>query len=153
MRGNRVNYSHVWPRDGALVAQVLDAMGDHEAANRYFEWCRPLITERRPFFLQKYNADGTFACSWHPWNVELPIQEDETALTVIALCEHIAVAPGAEVSHWAQMLTWMCDFLMEYVEIGFALPAPATTYGRSDEGSTPSPSPLLSALSRQPPRF
>ena len=39
--------------------------------------------------MHKYNPDGSVGSSWHPWCgsdglLQLPIQEDETALTLFA---------------------------------------------------------------------
>jgi GH15 family glucan-1,4-alpha-glucosidase len=78
METNRANYSYVWPRDGALVAEVLDTAGHHEEPERFFRFCaglpvdpespqarRPLLSSEQPFFLQKYRSDGTFGASWH----------------------------------------------------------------------------------------
>ena len=42
--------------------------------------------------MHKYLPDGALGSSWHPWlkdgQVQLPIQEDETALVVWAMYEH-----------------------------------------------------------------
>src|SRR5690606_9132877 len=86
MIDNRSNYSYVWPRDGALVAAVLDDLGDTAAADRYADFCLRLPSLGRPYLLQKYRSDATFGSTWHPWfrngREEIPLQEDETALTV-----------------------------------------------------------------------
>ena len=92
MQTNRANYSYVWPRDGALVADVLDRLGLHDESSRFFEFCARARSDGPPFLLQKYRADGTFGASWHPWVIdgrsEAPLQEDETALTLHALASH-----------------------------------------------------------------
>lgn len=94
METNRANYSYVWPRDGALVAITLDRLGYHDEPGRFYRWCQPLITAKKPFFLQKYRTDGRFGASWHPWigpdGFEVPFQEDETALFLHGLAEHYA---------------------------------------------------------------
>ena len=47
------------------------------------------------YLLHKFNPDGSFGSSWHPWIREgkpaLPIQEDETALVLWALHEHFKI--------------------------------------------------------------
>lgn len=78
MGDNRANYSCCWPRDGALVAHELLSAQEHGFAERYLRYSLDILRER-PYFLQKYRADGTLGPSWHPWTVELPIQLDETA--------------------------------------------------------------------------
>ena len=93
MRANKANYSYVWPRDGALVAVVLDRLGLHQVSRDYHRFALSLISEAQPFFLQKYCADGTFGATWHPWifdgKPEIPLQEDETALSLWSLTKHI----------------------------------------------------------------
>ena len=89
---NRDSYSYLWPRDGALVAQSLDLAGYHEVTRRFFTLCSELI-DSHGYFWHKYNPDGSVGSSWHPWsdrhgNLQLPIQEDETALVLFALGEH-----------------------------------------------------------------
>ncbi len=89
---NRDSYSYLWPRDGALVAHALDLAGYHDVSQRFFAFCSKLISPSG-YFMHKYNPDGSIGSSWHPWigesgALQLPIQEDETALTVYALWEH-----------------------------------------------------------------
>lgn len=88
---NRDTYSYMWPRDGALVADSLIAAGYPEVSQRFFNFCRDLIT-KEGYFLHKYNPDGSLASSWHPWlrqgEKHLPIQEDETGLVLWALWRH-----------------------------------------------------------------
>jgi len=87
----RDTYSYLWPRDGALVAHALDVAGYPQLTRRFFRLCAQLLTPEG-YFLHKYNPDGSFASSWHPWvkdgEPQLPIQEDETALVIWALWHH-----------------------------------------------------------------
>jgi len=93
---NRDTYSYMWPRDGALVAHALDHAGFPELTRKFFEFCQSVMP--RPsyypegYLLHKFNPDGSFGSSWHPWIrdglPQLPIQEDETALVLWALNEH-----------------------------------------------------------------
>lgn len=89
---NRDSYSYLWPRDGALVAQALDLAGYHDVSQRFFTFCRGLLSPSG-YFMHKYNPDGSVGSSWHPWCgpdglLQLPIQEDETALVLHALWQH-----------------------------------------------------------------
>jgi GH15 family glucan-1,4-alpha-glucosidase len=81
----------MWPRDGALVAYALDLAGYSEVTRRFFDFCAKII-EKDGYFLHKFNPSGNLASSWHPWMkddaLQLPIQEDETALVVWALWKH-----------------------------------------------------------------
>lgn len=93
MQTNRATYAYMWPRDGAFVSKVLDRLGHRQDSSRFFEFCRRILPHDRPVFMQKYGPDGSLGASWHPWVVdgkpEMPFQEDETALTVVALGEHL----------------------------------------------------------------
>lgn len=89
METNRAGYNYCWPRDGAHVASIMLRAGFPDVAQRFLEFCEKLITPERPYFFQKYNSDGSWGASWHPWVIEgepeMPMQEDETAL-VVSLC-------------------------------------------------------------------
>lgn len=126
MISNRAHYSYVWPRDGSLVARVLDRLGDHEAASRYFGFCERADRAERGYFLQKYAADATVGASWHPWldpHVDPPLQEDETSLTVLALCEHLDFRPE-DGERWAPFLRRMVGALLR-LQDGEGWPVPS----------------------------
>ncbi len=88
---NRDTYSYMWPRDASLVTLATDDAGYHVTTRQYFEFCSKVILSQGWFF-HKYQPDGSAGSSWHPWIVgdqmQLPIQEDETALVVSALWNH-----------------------------------------------------------------
>jgi GH15 family glucan-1,4-alpha-glucosidase len=81
METNRANYSYCWPRDAANVLHELLERGHRGEAERFIDWAQRTIAGK-PFFLQKYRADGTLGATWHPWTIGLPIQQDETASVV-----------------------------------------------------------------------
>jgi len=87
----RDTYSYMWPRDGALVAYAMTKAGYREVSGQFFKFCLELIGEDG-YFLHKYNPDKTVASSWHPWirdgHLDVPIQEDETALVVWSLWKY-----------------------------------------------------------------
>src|SRR5262249_40913391 len=79
----------------------------------------------------KYNADGSLASSWHPWirdgREQIPIQEDETALVLWALGEHVArdsdvrfLAPA-----YSRFVSLAADFLYEFRDKDTGLPNPS----------------------------
>jgi GH15 family glucan-1,4-alpha-glucosidase len=86
---NRATYSYCWGRDAGLVTKTLADLGLADSAERFVQFCSRVVTPERPYLLQKYRADGHWGASWHPWLVdgraEAPIQEDETALALVAL--------------------------------------------------------------------
>ncbi|MCL6559287.1 MAG: glycoside hydrolase family 15 protein [Firmicutes bacterium] len=88
---NRDHYSYLWPRDGALVAYAMDRAGYPEITVPFYRFCEKALTEEG-FLWPKYHPDGTVGSSWHPWvkngEIQLPVQEDETALVLWALGEY-----------------------------------------------------------------
>lgn len=88
MKFNKDTYSYMWPRDGAMVSMALTGAGYEELSRRFFFFCQSILT-KDGYFLHKYNPDGSVGSSWHPKIVkgerQLPMQEDEAALVLIAL--------------------------------------------------------------------
>ena len=126
------HYSYLWTRDGALVANALDAAGYSSLPRRFFDFCSRIV-HPKGYFLQKYNADGTLASGWHPcWNpfdgkpME-PIQEDETALVIWALWEHYHRYRDIEFAHrlYRSMVVPCADFMSEFRHPETKLPAPS----------------------------
>ena len=89
---NRDTYSYVWPRDGAFVAHALGRAGHPEPAERFLRFMARAFTPEG-YLPHKVTVDGLLASTWHPGTYDgkpdLPIQEDETALVVWALAEHV----------------------------------------------------------------
>lgn len=88
MNQKRDNYAYVWPRDGALITRSLDKAGYNSMTNRFFEFCKD-VASREGYLFHKYLPNKAIGSSWHPWiaceKVQLPIQEDETALVLDGL--------------------------------------------------------------------
>jgi len=120
---NRDTYSYMWPRDGALVSHALDRAGYSELTRKFFLFCQsvmPRSGEADGFLLHKYNPDGSFGSSWHPWvrdgKPALPIQEDETALVLWSLYEHFRVCKDAAfiTSLTEKLIRPAARFLLKY---------------------------------------
>lgn len=130
MQFSRDTYSYLWPRDGAFVADGLDAAGFPDVARSFFKLSSNIITDGG-FFLHKYNPDGSLASSWHPWvangKPQLPIQEDETALVIWALWRHYVRYRDIEFvrSLWMTMIKPAADFLVRYRDPASNLPLPS----------------------------
>lgn len=126
----RDTYSYVWPRDGAFVAMAMDRAGYSDVAQRFFEFCREVI-EPEGYFLHKYNPDRTLSSSWHPWyragQVDLPIQEDETGLVLIALWFFFRRHRNVEtIKPWFRPLVVQAgQFLAQYRSQETGLPLPS----------------------------
>ncbi|HLD08339.1 MAG TPA: glycoside hydrolase family 15 protein [Candidatus Peribacterales bacterium] len=127
MRFNRDTYTYVWPRDGAFVAMAMDEAGYHEMTRRFFRFCCG-VQSKEGYMLHKYNPDGTPGSSWHPWwkngEMQLPIQEDETALVLHAVWHHFSLYNDFE---WLQEM-YECfvkkaaEFMISYREQSTNLP-------------------------------
>lgn len=124
----RDTYSYVWPRDAALIAHALDTVGYRDVAERYFRFITKLL-ERGGYLLHKYRADGVLGSSWHPWVIDgqpvLPIQEDETALTVLMLWQHYLLDKDVEFleSVYDTFIEPASNFMVEFVEPIQGLPS------------------------------
>ncbi|MHB9094167.1 MAG: glycoside hydrolase family 15 protein [Eubacteriales bacterium] len=127
---HRDHYSYMWPRDGALVAYAMDRAGYPEIAVKFFELCAGIISEGG-YFLHKYNADGTLGSSWHSWwkdgHIQLPIQEDETALVLFALGYHYKIYRDVEFidSLYPTLIKKAAGFLASYRDPVTKLPLPS----------------------------
>ncbi len=128
---NRDTYSYLWPRDGAFVADAIDAAGFPDIVRQFFRFSGQII-HKRGYFLHKYNPNGSPASSWHPWvdaagRPQLPIQEDETALILWALWRHYVRYQDIEFVRllWVSLIQKAADFLVAYRDPDTKLPLPS----------------------------
>jgi GH15 family glucan-1,4-alpha-glucosidase len=127
---NRDHYSYVWPRDGALVVQAMDRAGYARIGHRFFGFCRRALGPEG-YFWPKYHPDASVGSSWHPWLLDgepqLPVQEDETALVLVALGDHYRRYRDLElVSDLYQgLIRPAADFLAAYRDPQSELPRPS----------------------------
>lgn len=130
MQFSRDTYSYLWPRDGAFVADALDAAGFPDVSRSFFTFCSKILTDGG-YFLHKYNPDGSPASSWHPWvangKPQLPIQEDETALVIWALWRHYVRYRDIEFVRplWVNLIQKAADFLVRFRDPDTNLPLPS----------------------------
>ncbi len=130
MAFNRDTYTYVWPRDGAFISLALNATGYHEVSRRFFEFCRQIQTPDGYLF-HKYNPDGSVGSSWHPWfrhnELQLPIQEDETALVLVALLDYFRRTQDFEFVQgmYESFIKQAAQFLCDYREDETGLPLPS----------------------------
>ena len=129
LRFNRDTYSYMWPRDGALAAAAMDLAGYVEIPRRLYALCGELIT-REGYLHHKYDPDGSVGSSWLAWStpegrLQLPIQEDETALPVWALWMHYDRLRDLEFIRplYRKLVRSAADFMTSYREPHTKLPA------------------------------
>ncbi len=125
----RDTYSYVWPRDGALVCLALTRAGYGELTRRFFEFCAK-ATLKEGYLLHKYNPDGSPGSTWHPWSddheqLQLPIQEDSTALVLHALWVDFQRHRDPELVRplYGILVKAAAEFLVRYREPRTGLPA------------------------------
>ena len=123
-------YGYMWPRDAAFAASALDKAGDPNVARRFFEFSRDVVTHDG-YFMHKYRPDKSLGSSWHPWihegKVQLPIQEDETALVLWALWQHYQSSRDLEFVEavYHELVEKTANFLLGYRDFKTGLPKPS----------------------------
>ncbi|MEK7460297.1 MAG: glycoside hydrolase family 15 protein [Patescibacteria group bacterium] len=119
LQSGRDTYSYMWPRDGAFSAIAFDMAGNFNISERFFNFCARVIDEKG-YLMHKYRPDDSLGSSWHPWmrngKIELPIQEDETALVVIALWHHYEESKDLEFVEdvYDALVKRAADFMVSY---------------------------------------
>ncbi|MDO8603821.1 MAG: glycoside hydrolase family 15 protein [bacterium] len=127
LQNGRDTYSYMWPRDGAFSAMAFDLAGNFNVAERFFNFCNNVITDDG-YFMHKYRPDESLGSSWHPWmrngKIELPIQEDETALMLIALWRHYEQSKDLEFIEkvFGTLIKQAADFMLSYRDPETRLP-------------------------------
>jgi oligosaccharide amylase len=126
----RDTYSYIWPRDAARAAYALIRAGYIDAPRNFFLFCADVITDEG-YLLHKYNSDGSLGSSWHPWyaheQMEIPIQEDSTALVLWALWQYFARYKDIEFVRplYRPLIICAADFLEDYRIDSTGLPRPS----------------------------
>ncbi len=139
MKFNKDTYSYVWPRDGAWVSLAFDKAGYGEITKRFFEFCEGTIT-KEGYLLHKYNPDQSVGSSWHPWfkngEIQMPIQEDETALVLHALWEHYRLFRDIEFLQrmYAPLIRRAGNFLASFIDEERDLPLPSYDLWERERG-------------------
>lgn len=128
LRFKRDTYSYMWPRDGALISRSLDHAGHSNMTKKFFKFCSKVIS-KEGYLMHKYNPDGSLGSSWHSWlkgdKVQLPIQEDETALVLDALWKHYEKygdEDGMIKKMYKGFIKSMGDFLEAFRDLDTGLP-------------------------------
>jgi oligosaccharide amylase len=128
LRFKRDTYSYMWPRDGALISRSLDHAGHSYLTKKFFRFCSEVIS-RDGYLMHKYNPDGSLGSSWHSWlkgdKIQLPIQEDETALVLDAFWKHYdkyGDSDGMIKKMYRGFIKKMGDFLVDFRDAKTGLP-------------------------------
>ncbi len=130
MKFNKDTYSYMWARDSALIAISLDNTGYGEITKRFYQFCAKVQT-KDGYLLHKYNPDGSLGSSWHPWlyngQYEVPLQEDETALPILAIRNHCRQSQDLEFIQtiFDSFVLDAAHFLCQFVDEETGLPLPS----------------------------
>jgi GH15 family glucan-1,4-alpha-glucosidase len=139
------NYSYAWPRDGAFVAMALSNAGYSSASSAFLKFCfRTMVhrpDESHAYMLQKYLPNGSVASNVIAWidadgKPRLPIQEDETALVLIALRNDYERSGDLEFAAtlYRKMITGMANFLADFRDSRTGLPLPSQDLWEERQG-------------------
>jgi GH15 family glucan-1,4-alpha-glucosidase len=124
------DYNYIWPRDASWSALALVSAGDVNTARRYFKFANEVLGDRE-YFMHKYSPDKSLGSSWHPWwrngEVQLPIQEDETAVVLFALWRYYELSKDLEFieSVYNSLIKKTADFIVLYRSAETGLPKPS----------------------------
>lgn len=130
MEFNRDTYTYMWPRDGALVSMALSRTGYWEPVQKFLYFCKDLITPGG-YVLHKFHPDQSLGSSWHPkishGKPQLPIQEDESALILVALWEYYKNSRmiGTVKDMFNPVVLTVGRFLQSYIDEKTGLPKPS----------------------------
>lgn len=130
LQHGRDTYSYMWPRDGAMTVMALLMVGEYNISKHFFKFCNDVI-EPDGYLMHKYRADRSLGSSWHPFVKDgepiLPIQEDETALVLVALWEYYQKTKDIEFieMHYNTVIRRMAIFLTEFTDKETGLPLPS----------------------------
>lgn len=123
-------YAYVWARDASYAALALIHAGDANVAERFFNFCNAVIS-KDGYFMHKYLPDQSLGSSWHPWIrdgiLQLPIQEDETALVIWALAQHYKHSRDLEFIEmlYNSLIEKAANFMVAYRDVATGLPKPS----------------------------
>lgn len=113
------NYGYIWPRDAAMISRAIDKTGFTEITEAFFNFCKDVI-HKDGYLFHKYLPDKSLGSSWHPWlkgnRIQLPIQEDETALVLRSVWERYRQHKKQKTlkSFYKPLVKKAADFLVDF---------------------------------------
>ncbi len=130
LQNGRDTYCYFWPRDAAYTALAFLHAGHTTASNRLHLFLNNIITDHG-YLLHKFRPDGSLGSSWHPWieagRSQPPIQEDETAITLVSLYEQYLLNRDVEYIEkvYNSYIKLAAGFLCRYRDKKTGLPLPS----------------------------
>lgn len=120
-------YSYCWPRDAAFVLWPLLRLGYFTEVQKYLEFARDVL-HKDGYLMHKYQPDRALGSSWHPYEFngrdELPIQEDETAITVFLLGEYLKTGHDEDFvrNMYETLVQPAANFMSDFIDSDTRLP-------------------------------
>jgi len=130
LQSGRDTYNYCWPRDAGFVVSAFLKAGHMAVSRAFHTFANDLLTDDG-YLLHKYRSDKSLGSSWHPWvrdgKVQPPIQEDETAITLVTLGEHYDITRDVEFVEqlYNPYIKRAADFLTKYRDKHTGLPLPS----------------------------
>ncbi len=127
---NQDTYTYTWMRDGSFVAMAMTNAGFSEVSKNFLLFCKKTITPEG-YFHHNYTPEGFPGTSWHPkWKngeIQIPIQEDETALVLVALENYYKNTNDLELvkSLYEALILKASNFLINFIDKKTGLPLPS----------------------------
>ncbi len=141
LQHGRDTYSYMWPRDGAMTVTALLMVGEDNISKHFFKFCNDVL-EPEGYLMHKYRSDRSLGSSWHPFVKDgkaiLPIQEDETALPLVALWEYYEKTKDIEFieTHYNDSIKKMGAFLSSFIDKETNLPLPSYDLWEEKHGTS-----------------
>ncbi len=141
LQHGRDTYSYMWPRDGAMTVMTLLLVGEYNISKHFFKFCNDVI-EQDGYLMHKYRSDRSLGSSWHAFIKDgvpiLPIQEDETALVLVALWEYYQKTKDIDFieMHYNTVIRRMAMFLHDFVDESTGLPLPSYDLWEEKHGTS-----------------
>lgn len=130
LQNGRDTYSYCWPRDAAYIASAYIHSGHPSLSTKFVDFCSDSLTDDG-YLLHKYRSDRSLGSSWHPWvrdgRAQPPIQEDETAITLVTLHERYKESHDVEFLErlYNPYIKKVANFLCKYRDKKSGLPLPS----------------------------
>ncbi|HEX5368122.1 MAG TPA: glycoside hydrolase family 15 protein [Dehalococcoidia bacterium] len=141
------SYAYSWPRDSSFVALALNNAGYAGDVRGYFAFCNRTIVHQAQagraggYMLQKYLSNGAVASNVIAWinrdgTPRLPIQEDGSALVLIATRNHYEKTRdwGLLAPLYETMIKSIAEFLVEFRDSATGLPLPCQDLWEERQG-------------------
>lgn len=141
LQHGRDTYSYMWPRDGAMTVTALLLAGEENISKHFFKFCNDVL-EPAGYLMHKYRSDKALGSSWHPFVKDglpiLPIQEDETALPLVALWEYYEKTKDIDFIelHYNDVIKKMANFLVTFIDEETGLPLPSYDLWEEKHGTS-----------------